>query len=477
MFGKWFRHIQDSETEGETTNAEPIALLPGRLSVFTTPSAGSSSLYQSLEFLRGVIQNRLAYHFGKVPKFQQPDFTLPNDGSTFASFVVERKLTVEEFILLLLSIAPHAHPDLFSDLITSYLPNGGDLPEFGGIKGANRGVYPTGETALFVLADMEIDRRLQVQQLLSDSHFFVKERIITLEAVAEGDSEMSGRLVLAQEYVELFLMQQKWRPRFSSSFPAKLLTTNMTWNDLVLPENTQRELEQLRYWLNFDDRLREDTNLGSKLKPGYRALFYGPPGTGKTLTASLLGKEFGKDVYRIDLSLVVSKYIGETQKNLQAVFEVAQTKDWILFFDEADALFSKRTSVGTANDRYANQEIGYLLQQLEEYPKLIILATNFKNNLDSAFIRRFQSVIQFMVPDVAERKLLWQKTLPASINHADLNIDELASRYELSGAAILNCVQMSSLRALAANQDSPVISKAFLIDEIKKEYQKEGKTF
>lgn len=474
MFGKWFHPKQEAETGTEATR--PVALVTSRLSIFTSPSATSSSLYQSLNFLRGVIQNRLAYHFGKVPKFQQPDFTLPHDGSAFATFVVDRKLSVEEFILLLLSVAPHAHPDLFSDLIAGYLPNGGDLPEFGGIKGINRGVYPTGETALFVLAGMEIDRRLQVQQLLSDTHFLARERIITLETPTEGESEMSGRLMLAPDYVALFLTGEKWQPRFSSSFPAKLLSTNMTWSDLVLPDTTRRELEQLRYWITYGERLRQDANLGSKLKPGYRALFYGPPGTGKTLTASLIGKEFGKAVYRIDLSLVVSKYIGETQKNLQAVFEVAQTKDWILFFDEADALFSKRTSVGTANDRYANQEIGYLLQQLEEYPKLIILATNFKNNLDSAFIRRFQSVIQFMVPDLAERKLLWQKTLPASIAHADLNIDELAGRYELSGAAILNCVQMSSLRALAANPDQPVITKAFLIDEIRKEYQKEGRT-
>ncbi|GAB2577941.1 ATP-binding protein [Spirosoma areae] len=436
--------------------------------------AKASSLFQSLHFLRNVVRNRLSQYFGQSAAFVQPPFTFTDDGSAFARFVTDRALKIEELIVLLLGITPHVHPDLFSDLILEFLPKGGDLPIFGGVRGGNRGLQPTGETALFVLAGTDIDRRLTAQQLFSDSHFFARERVLTIEVDNDANPEMGGRLLLSRDYTDLLLTGQTWQPRFGSSFPAKLLTTTMVWNDLVLPDATRRELEQIRYWLMFGDTLSQDANLGSKLKPGYRSLFYGPPGTGKTLTASLLGKEFGKDVYRIDLSMIVSKYIGETEKNLQAVFETAQTKDWILFFDEADGLFSKRTNVGTANDRYANQEVGYLLQRLEDYPKLIILATNYKNNLDNAFMRRFQSVIQFPVPDMAERLLLWQKMIPHSVECApDVKLDELASRFELSGAAILNCIQLSSLRALAVGKP---ISKTFLIDEIRKEYQKEGKT-
>src|SRR5690606_11585436 len=123
------------------------------------------------------------------------------------------------------------------------------------------------------------------------------------------------------------------------------------------------------------------------IKPGYRTLFYGPPGTGKTLTAMLLGKEFQRNVFRIDLSQVVSKYIGETEKNLEKIFQRAANKEWILFFDEADALFGKRTSVKDAHDRYANQEVSYLLQRVEDFPGLVILASNYKNNIDKAFVR------------------------------------------------------------------------------------------
>lgn len=470
-FRNWFSKPNSADSESD----EPAPLAMTHPVAFLSPSASASSLFQSLNFLRGVVQNRLNQYFGRTATFVQPPFTFTDDRSAFARFVTERNLKVEELIVLLLGIAPHVHPDLFSDLILEYLPKGGNLPIFGGIRGANGGFHPTGETALFVLAGIDIDRRLTTQQVFSDNHFFARERVLTLETDHDSNPDMSGRLLLSREYADLLLRGEIWKPRFGSGFPAKVLITSMVWDDLVLPDTTRRELEQLRHWLQFGEQLQQDSKLGPKLKPGYRALFYGPPGTGKTLTASLLGKEFGKEVYRIDLSMIVSKYIGETEKNLEAVFETAQTKDWILFFDEADGLFSKRTNVGTANDRYANQEVGFLLQRLEDYPKLIILATNYKNNLDNAFMRRFQSVIQFPVPDSTERQLLWQKMLPQSIQLApDLKPDELANRFELSGAAILNCIQQGSLRALALKKP---ISKAFLMDEIRKEYQKEGKTF
>ena len=135
-------------------------------------------------------------------------------------------------------------------------------------------------------------------------------------------------------------------------------------------------------------------------------LFYGPPGTGKTLTAGLLGNELEIDVYKVDISMVVSKYIGETEKNLELLFARAADKGWILFFDEADALFGKRTGVRDAHDKYANQEVSFLLQRIEDFNGLIILATNMKNNIDDAFIRRFNSIIRFPLPNAEERKLI-----------------------------------------------------------------------
>ena len=214
--------------------------------------------------------------------------------------------------------------------------------------------------------------------------------------------------------------------------------------------------------------------MNKRLKAGYRALFYGPPGTGKTLTASLLGKRTKRDVYRIDLSTVVSKYIGETEKNLASLFDKAQHKDWILFFDEADSLFGKRTNVRDAHDKYANQEVSYLLQRIEDHAGLVILASNFRNNIDEAFTRRFQSIIYFPMPQAAERLDLWKNAFPEQVqldNTVDLK--QLADAYEVSGATIMNVVQFCCLQALA--QKTQEISFDQIKKGIQRELVKEGK--
>jgi SpoVK/Ycf46/Vps4 family AAA+-type ATPase len=211
-----------------------------------------------------------------------------------------------------------------------------------------------------------------------------------------------------------------------------------------------------------------------KIKPGYRALFYGPPGTGKTLTATLLGKYTDKDVFRIDLSRVVSKYIGETEKNLSRLFDKAENKNWILFFDEADALFGKRTDIRDAHDKYANQEVSYLLQRIEGYNGLVILATNQRSNIDDAFIRRFQTIINFPMPRPEERFEIWTKTIPQQIEISkDVDLRQIASRYELSGAGILNAVHFCAIEALSDHSiyfDSNRLEAAIL-----REFIKEGK--
>jgi len=180
----------------------------------------------------------------------------------------------------------------------------------------------------------------------------------------------------------------------------KLIETDQNWNDVAVEPENLGCLIEIGDWLRFSETLMNEWGLSKMIKPGYRALFYGENGTGKTLAAALLGKDAGLDVYRIDLSMVLSEYIGETEKQLAGIFDEAATKKSILFFDEAEALFGKRTDVKDAHDRYANQEISYLLQRIEDYPGVVILATNMKGNIDDAFIRRFQSVIHFRIPKV-----------------------------------------------------------------------------
>jgi SpoVK/Ycf46/Vps4 family AAA+-type ATPase len=208
---------------------------------------------------------------------------------------------------------------------------------------------------------------------------------------------------------------------------------------------------------------------------GYRVLFYGPPGTGKSLTATLMGKECGKNVYRIDLSQIVSKYIGETEKNLSTLFQLSENKNWILFFDEADALFGKRTEMTDAKDKYANQETSYLLQRIEEFQGLIILATNFKPNIDSAFLRRFQSIVYFKLPGISQRVKLWEKALSRLPGENQVDVLKIANEYEIAGGFINNAVQFAWLNARKNN--SKIITNQDVLLGIKREYAKEGKLF
>jgi len=440
----------------------------------------SQNILESLQLLQQVIHNRLESHFKKEERELSsifPPVQIHQDNTPLHDFIIKNKLTIEEYIVLLIALVPHVQPTFFENVIQEFLPQGGDFAEFGGVKGANqRTILPTGETALFVVAGNEMPRRLQMQQMFGADHFFAKENILLIESVKEGEPRMSGKIILQHEYVELFTTGSVTRPGFGPEFPAKLVTTKMDWEDLVLNPKTAQPISDIKIWLHHNAIFMNEWGMEKKIKPGFRALFYGPPGTGKTLTATLLGKQFQKDVYRIDLSQVVSKYIGETEKNLEKIFTKAENKNWILFFDEADALFGKRSNVQNAHDKYANQEVSYLLQRVEDFPGLIILASNFKSNLDSAFIRRFNSIIYFPMPDHEERYRLWRNTIPAKAGLGeDVDLLAIARRYELSGSAIVSVIHYASLQTIY--KECTIISKADIMEGIKREYEKEEKVF
>ena len=388
---------------------------------------------------------------------------------------VKNQISKEEATVLLIALAPHIQPDLFDTVIESKLQKSGDFREIGGVRANNfRGFLPTGETALFILAGHDLKKRFEVQKLFEADHFFNKHQLLWLQELPAGEPVMSGKIIMSQEYVELFTTGHIARPRFGLHFPAQYLETQQDWDDLVLNEETMTQVKELEIWIRHNQTLLQDWGMAKKLKPGFKVLFHGPPGTGKTLTATLLGKYTGKDIYKIDLSMVVSKFIGETEKNLATLFDKAENKDWILFFDEADALFGKRTSVRDAHDKYANQEVSFLLQRIENYNGLVILATNFKSNIDDAFTRRFHSHIYFPPPRYSERMQLWQKAFPEKIVlDNQITLSDLARQYELTGAQIINIVQYVCLQAIARNENK--ITWNDLMEGIRKEYSKEGK--
>ncbi|TDO68897.1 ATPase family protein associated with various cellular activities (AAA) [Flavobacterium chryseum] len=406
---------------------------------------------------------------------EKPVLNQIDESGFINEFIIENNLTEIDILLLGLGLAPHLKPDFLSSIIAEYLPNGGELPEFGGIKTKNhRGILPTGETAQFLIAGNNLDGRISFYDYLHNHSFLYQKRIIKIESVPNGEPKLSGLLILEDEYIEKFITGKILKPQLSSIFPAQLIETQLDWDDLVLNSNTLNQIKEIETWLKFNDILLHEWNMKAKIKPGFRVMFYGTPGTGKTLTASLLGKYTKRDVYRIDLSMVISKYIGETEKNLSSLFDKAADKDWILFFDEADAVFGKRTNVRDAHDKYANQEVSYLLQRIENHPGLVILASNFKTNIDTAFTRRFQSIIEFEVPSHAERLQLWENNLPKGIKIAeDVNFSELSKKYDITGANIVNIIQYACLRTLEDENES--INLNHLLQGIKKEYAKEGK--
>ncbi|SEE14612.1 ATPase family associated with various cellular activities (AAA) [Tenacibaculum sp. MAR_2010_89] len=391
-------------------------------------------------------------------------------------FIRKKKLSETEVVLLLLTYIPNILPNLLSESISKYLPEGGDFPGFGGVKGKNhRGILPTGESFLYILSGNDIEYRGVLINFILNNSVLFKDSIIELEKVPYGEPKMSGKLILSEEYVHLFLTGKELKPQLSQDFPASLITTDMEWGDLVLQEKTLSDVKEIENWLAYKEVLMNDWGMGAKIKPGYRVLFCGAPGTGKTLTASLLGKYTERDVYRVDLSMVVSKYIGETEKNLSKLFDKSIDQDWILFFDEADSIFGKRTSVRDAHDKYANQEVSYLLQRIEAHPGLIILASNFKNNIDSAFTRRFHNIIEFEAPGYEERIQLWRKNLPINIElESSITVEELAKKYSITGSNIVNIIQYACLQTIANNKNK--IQRKYLLEGVKREYSKEGKT-
>jgi len=264
---------------------------------------------------------------------------------------------------------------------------------------------------------------------------------------------------------------------------ARRIEPACSWSDVVLPPDTTEQLRELCARVRLRSTVLYEWGFDAKLQRGRgtSALFTGPPGTGKTTAAEIVAAELGLDLFSIDLSAVVSKYIGETEKNLEQIFSAAAEADAILMFDEADALFGKRSEVHDAHDRYANIETSYLLQRMEQHEGIAILATNLRENLDEAFTRRLQFVIDFPFPDDAQREGIWRVSLPAGAPLGDdVDLARLARDFRLSGAGIKNAALHAAFLAAAKGANGAAaggtrIGAAQLHQAIRREFQKSGR--
>jgi len=256
---------------------------------------------------------------------------------------------------------------------------------------------------------------------------------------------------------------------------ASKITPRYSWEDIVLPKDQLALLHEIIDTVRGRPQVLDVWGLGAKLTSsrGITVLFSGPPGTGKTMSAQIIAGALGLDIYRIDLSTIVSKYIGETEKNIERIFREAEQSNAILFFDEADALFGKRSQVRDSHDRYANIEVSYLLQRMEAYDGITILATNLRGNLDDAFTRRLQFAVSFPFPESEDRLLIWQTLFPLDVPRSpDVDLAYLAERFRLAGGNIRNIIVSAAYLAAA---DSKSIAMSHLLHATRRELQKMGR--
>jgi adenylate kinase family enzyme len=449
-------------------------------SVPNSPEHNLITLYQELAWLELVIhqvirsylkQDGHEQHWTDIPV---PD--LSNECSLYAQDVKRWQLSTYDRLALSLAMASHLRPevlDVFFGLNEMYQRG---FTEFGGLSdNACSGFMPTGQTLNFLISGNNPEWRSITMAIFDSSHILQTQQVLSLQSVESNLPSWCGALKLAEAQLHYWITGEELTPELSSVFPAQVISTPLDWQDLVLDYSVMQQINEIKAWLSHGQTLMHDWGLARKIKPGYRALFYGPPGTGKTLTASLLAKSTGREIYRVDLSMIVSKYIGETEKNLSKVFDAAAHKNWILFFDEADALFGQRTSASSSNDRHANQQTGYLLQKIEDFPGVVILATNLKANMDEAFSRRFQAMIGFKAPEKEERLLLWQKAFSDSCTLADdVDLKSIAEKYPIAGGAIINVLRYCAL--VAIRREIQQVTQVDILAGIKREYKKDNRT-
>ncbi|UXX77743.1 ATP-binding protein [Reichenbachiella carrageenanivorans] len=387
--------------------------------------------------------------------------------SAWAKVAQEFHLETEEVFMLVVIYVAQFQPSSLSEL---WAVDKLDYKAGGKKREGDGHRTPTLRTVLFLLAGDKAIKRAFYYARLVQSRLFKEQVLVT--KIGEMDSLEDQQIKMNNEYYRWLMNGQKARIEISADFPANVLETHLCFDDLVLKDSVRTQLQYLMDFVQHQRELYSNESFASKIKPGYVAMLYGPPGTGKTMTVSVMGKALDIDVYSIDLSRVVSKYIGETEKNLEKIFERLEGKRCILFFDEADALFGKRTEVKDAKDRYANQEVAYLLQKIERFPGLVILASNYSQNLDSAFRRRILTSIFMPPPGEEERQILWERAIPDHYRCESASLlGELAKKHTLTGANIANIVKLACIRA--SKEGERVLTHRLLADLIKLEQSKE----
>ena len=440
-------------------------------------------LQSELDWLEALIDQRMRHYFSAEQPIQAARLELEpppahEEQTPYRKLISNQEFGLVDRITLTLALAPYTRPQLLDVFFTRNTVHDRLFTEFGGANGRNhRGFLPTFETVLFLLAGDHLPTRMQYLGQCGANCALIKDGfLVNINDLADHEPMTNTPLVPSRELLGILTSGDTYIPKYSNEFPAKEITTALEWHDLLLPKPVEQELLAFINWVQNREQILNDWQLGNMFSSGAHTLFYGPPGTGKTLTATLMGKMLNRSIYRIDLASVVSKYIGETEKNLANVFKIAEKQRWILFFDEADALFGERSNqANTANDRFANMQVSYLLQAIEEYTGIVIMASNLKTNIDSAFTRRLQSTIYFPAPDAELRAKHWNKITDYGFSYEEsIDLSVLSAEFELTGAQIVNVLKYA-VTCCATRDAGKELLLTDITNGIHSELEKEGK--
>lgn len=413
--------------------------------------------------------NRNFSEFLPLPLFKED--------SSFQKFMEEHQLTEADRVMLCLAFASTFKPSVLAPFMLLF-NDPGKKSRFGGILHEQYGqFYPTVRTGIFILTGGDEEMMSYYISYFNGRNKLFTSNILLTAAPEECKTFLDRQIIFNDQFIPSVLRGEPPSLDGDSGFPAKRGKRTHTMKDVVLDEKTIKELQKLQRFARNMKKLWALPE-SSKYRQNFIGIFSGDPGTGKSHTAEAIANELNLPVYKINFAQLVSKYIGETEKNLERVFDRFTGQPNILFFDEAESIFSKRIEVKDSNDKHSNNEQSFLLQKIEEYNGIVILATNVQNlsqYFDKAFQRRIRQIVTFSFPEHPERLRLWENALGQQFSYEAGLLERLARDYQFSGGGIYNIISEGVIEAL--DRDTTVITFELLEQAMMDEFKKTGRKY